>query len=258
MPAKGQRMTVEQRQKIGAAQRHTSLPQEKRCPRCQETKPANSFRTRKPAGLVLASYCRPCEAELLREKPPKPSGRTKPCQIDGCADPARAKNLCWTHYGRLRAHGDPLAPPINYRNPLDALTARTDRNGPLPEDRPDLGQCWIWTGGNNGKYGKLGRQYAHRAAYEAAKGAIPEGLQIDHLCRNTLCVNPDHLEAVTGRTNLLRSRGFVARQAAQTHCIHGHPLSGPNLYVDNRGRRHCRECRTRRSREAAARRRAAL
>lgn len=256
MPAKGKRMAADQRRKISAALTRTSLPQEKRCPRCQETKPASAFRTRKPGGLVLAAYCRPCEADKRRENPPKPSDKTKPCQIDGCAAPAQAKKLCWTHYNRLRTHGDPLAPPASYRNPVDALAARTDRDGPLPEDRPSLGQCWIWTGCTNGRYGKVGTQYAHRLAYETAKGAIPDSLQIDHLCRNTLCVNPDHLEAVTGRTNLLRSRGFAARQAAQTDCIHGHPLSGPNLYVDKRGRRQCRECRRRRSREASARRRA--
>ncbi|WP_086565314.1 HNH endonuclease signature motif containing protein [Streptomyces africanus] len=248
-------MTTEQRRKISAALTRTTLPQEKRCPRCQETKPASAFRTRKPGGLVLTAYCRLCEAEKLRENPPKPSGKTKPCQIDGCAAPAQAKKLCWTHYNRLRAHGDPLATPVAYRNPLDSLAARTNRDGPLPEGRPSLGRCWIWTGSTNGKYGRVGKQYAHRLAYESAKGPIPDGLQIDHLCRNTVCVNPDHLEAVTGRVNLLRSRGFAARQAAQTDCIHGHPLSGPNLYVDKRGRRHCRECRKRRSREAAARRR---
>ncbi|KPC66443.1 hypothetical protein ADL27_59345 [Streptomyces sp. NRRL F-6602] len=136
------------------------------------------------------------------------------------------------------------------------MRERTDRNGPLPDERPDLGPCWMWTGSTNGRYGRIGKQYAHRLAYESAKGPIPEGLQIDHLCRNTLCVNPEHLEAVTGRVNLLRSRNFAAREAAQTECIYGHPLSGPNLYVDARGRRQCRECRKRRHREETTRKRA--
>lgn len=70
--------------------------------------------------------------------------------------------------------------------------------------------CHVWTGGLIGGYGQFSpvrgtTLYAHRIAYEYAKGAIPEGLQIDHLCRNTRCVNPEHLEAVTPRTNTRRA-----------------------------------------------------
>lgn len=80
---------------------------------------------------------------------------------------------------------------------------------------------------------------AHRFAYELANGPIPDGLEIDHLCRNRKCVNPAHLQAVSHRENMLR--------AAKTHCLNGHPLTGPNVYLrpDGRGRE-CRECRRRR------------
>lgn len=178
---------------------------------------------------------------------------TKACAITECTGTAQAKGMCWTHFNRYRTYGDPLATPRSFKDPSDAIKARTNRDGPVPEHRPELGPCWIWTGATNGTYGRINRGLAHRISYELVKGPIPNGLQIDHLCRRPLCVNPDHLEAVTCRTNLLRATGFVARQAAQTECKYGHLLQGDNLYVDKRSRRHCRECRRRRHREAAVR-----
>jgi hypothetical protein len=78
----------------------------------------------------------------------------------------------------------------------------------------------------------------HRKAYVAAKGAIPAGLQIDHLCRNRACINPDHLEAVTFAEN--QRRGLIARRA-RTTCKNGHPYTAASLYV-LRGIRFCRIC----------------
>lgn len=121
--------------------------------------------------------------------------------------------------------------------------AKVDRSG---GDRA----CWVWTASRyrNG-YGQFGQWphsavLAHRFAYETLVGQIPEGLVIDHLCRNRLCVNPEHLEPVTTRTNNLRGASFAAVNAAKTHCIHGHPLDGDNLYIHPKnGRRQCRACR---------------
>jgi hypothetical protein len=122
---------------------------------------------------------------------------------------------------------------------------------------PDTG-CWNWQGRTNGVgYGVLTRQrkaiYAHRYFYEQRYGAIGEGLQLDHLCRNRLCCNPDHLQPVTARENVRRGVGPSAENARKTHCVHGHPLSGDNLYVAPKsGKRQCQTCRL----EAGRRRRA--
>jgi hypothetical protein len=116
-------------------------------------------------------------------------------------------------------------------------------------------ECWPYPGYRHRDTGYGHAQWkgrltqAHRASYEMLIGPIPDGLEIDHLCRNRPCCNPWHMEPVTQRVNLLRGESPAARQARQTHCIHGHLLSGDNLWIDGRGRRHCQDCRYRRSRE---------
>lgn len=99
--------------------------------------------------------------------------------------------------------------------------------------------CWLWTGSMNGHgYGTLHtctngkpKMYmVHRVTYELAKGVIPPKLVIDHLCRITNCVNPDHLEAVTDKVNVLRGIGKSAIRARQTHCVNGHEFTQVNTY----------------------------
>ena len=109
------------------------------------------------------------------------------------------------------------------------------------------GDCWIWGAYvNNTGYGIVkvdGRcEKAHRIAYQISVGPIPDGLTIDHLCRNKTCVNPAHMEPVTIRVNVLRGGCPPAQNARRTHCPSGHPYSGGNLYVSPRGWRYCRAC----------------
>lgn len=112
--------------------------------------------------------------------------------------------------------------------------------------------CWLWTAAQNGAgYGQLrvnrsSNVYAHRFAYELLVGPIPEGLQLDHLCRVRNCCNPDHLEAVTPKVNTNRSTASEAnraRHAARTECVNGHPFTDDNTWFEpKRGVRHCRVC----------------
>lgn len=109
--------------------------------------------------------------------------------------------------------------------------------------------CWLWTGNlNRNGYGRVMHPatqrmvVAHRLVYEALGGPIPEGMQLDHLCRVRRCVRPDHLEPVTQRENLLRGETLTAKAAAATHCPQRHPYAGRNLYVNPKGHRLCREC----------------
>jgi hypothetical protein len=102
------------------------------------------------------------------------------------------------------------------------------------------GDCWLWTGAKNPKgYGKISQRYAHRMVYEALVGPIPEGLVIDHLCRNTSCVNPAHLEPVTNIVNLLRGPN---PRREQTSCVNGHEFTEQNTYIRPNGCRTCRTC----------------
>lgn len=86
---------------------------------------------------------------------------------------------------------------------------------------------------------------AHREAYKAFKGEIPDGLELDHLCRVRNCVNPDHLEPVTRLENARRGIGGLMaglRQRAKTHCPAGHPYAPENTYFRANGNRMCVTC----------------
>lgn len=117
--------------------------------------------------------------------------------------------------------------------------------------------CWMWTGSVNTKgYAHMkisGKVWAvvHRVMYEYAKGPVPAGLQLDHLCRNKPCVNPDHLEAVTARENMHRGMAPSIRAHLSGICKRGHQLSeGYRRKTD--GGMSCRECRRIRRASGAA------
>lgn len=120
-------------------------------------------------------------------------------------------------------------------------------------DRRDDDECWEWTGSRVARgYGHFavdGRYpHAHRVAYELVVGPIPEGMQLDHLCRNPACVNPAHLEPVSPRVNTLRGIGGAAERAARTHCPQGHAYDEANTKRDAQNRRYCQACRRARAR----------
>ena len=121
-------------------------------------------------------------------------------------------------------------------------------------EREPMSGCWIWTGMANeagyGRYRPDGRKkvFAHRAAFEMHKGAIPDGAMVCHVCDNPACVNPDHLYLGSAADNM---RDKVARgrsrnqNSVKTHCIRGHKLTPENTYGDKRwgSRGGCRLCR---------------
>lgn len=109
--------------------------------------------------------------------------------------------------------------------------------------------CWNWTGattrGGYGTYRTMGMATtAHRVAYMAWVGDVPPGMELDHLCKNTRCVNPEHLEAVTHAENVAR-----ASKAMQTHCEAGHEFTEANTYTKKNGCRSCRTCNAARQRK---------
>lgn len=110
----------------------------------------------------------------------------------------------------------------------------------------DSNGCWVWRGARDRQgYGFVkvsGFQWrAHRLAYHLQVGPIPDGFTIDHLCRNASCIRPEHLEAVTNKTNVLRGIGISAENARKTHCKRGHLLSPENLIKHSR-QRVCKTC----------------
>jgi hypothetical protein len=140
------------------------------------------------------------------------------------------------------------------RPPIDRIMEQIE---PLP-----WCGCWIYMGSikKNG-YGQIETKhqvdgtrqtlYVHRVVYEARLGPIPDGLELDHVkargCVSRACCNPDHLEPVTRRVNILRGDGISAQRARQTQCIHGHALAGDNLARVAYGRI-CKICRLNRQR----------
>ena len=113
----------------------------------------------------------------------------------------------------------------------------------------DVGDCWTWTRGTfktgygNAWSAERGRGLkAHVFVWGWLVGPIPEGLELDHLCRNVLCVNPDHLEPVTPRVNTLRNYSPPSKNARRKACQRGHVFDAENTAYTPDGMRRCRAC----------------
>jgi hypothetical protein len=180
------------------------------------------------------------------------TGRT--CSVDGCEWAGQLrKGWCNKHYRRWMNTGDPERVD---RLRIDGTEA--ERFWPRVDKRPD--GCWIWTGSTDGHgYGQFRADgtmvKAYRWAYEDTHGPVPAGLELDHVCRVRRCVNPDHLEPVTHRENVLRGESITADQAKRTHCPKGHPYSGANLKIRPNGKRRCVTCHRESERRRKARQR---
>lgn len=144
-------------------------------------------------------------------------------------------------------------------NLREQLTARLSDGRAVGYPNPD--SCWEWALARDkdgyGRWNAGGRGHrAHRVTWELVHGPIPEGLQIDHQCRNRACVNPTHLRVVTPKVNATENNiGPTAANVAKTHCPAGHPYEGENLRVIG-GSRYCNTCSRLRVREYQARRKA--
>jgi len=174
------------------------------------------------------------------------SVEVKTCEC-GCRRPTKPTKDGFRRF----VHGHNGAPlqPRRIKSLADRFWPKVDKNGPV---HPVLQTpCWLWTASLDGKgYGQInaGRcpvrmLRAHRVAYELLVETVPQTLDLDHLCRNTICVNPEHLEPVTRQVNLLRGETNTRRNAEVTHCPQGHPYSGSNLKYTRDGKhRYCAAC----------------
>lgn len=138
------------------------------------------------------------------------------CSLPDCDSRHYGKGYCELHWNRWRDHGDPLHEPFSKRREYKRIPPFERMEG-----KYEIGpECWEWTGyKTKDGYGLLGaggrgagNLYAHRLAWERWRGVIPDGYEVDHLCFNTSCINPDHLEAVTPQEN--KSRARLGRDSA--------------------------------------------
>lgn len=129
------------------------------------------------------------------------------CAKCGRSRPVHRRDLCRPCYKKWLA--DPSVERPSKRTPEQRFWAKVNKRGPMPERRPELGRCWLWTASINPKtgYGAFARRHgegidAHRFSYELAHGSIPEKHDVHHLCQRRACVRPEHLEAVTRSKNM--------------------------------------------------------
>lgn len=173
------------------------------------------------------------ERVYLQKRFPSNTG----CSIPNCKRIHEARGVCKLHWHLLKRKNK-LPPKKTIIEKFEERILKTD-------------SCWNWIGTIKTQgYGTFcfnyKKYYSHRFSYELYKNKIPEKFEIDHLCRNRKCVNPDHLEAVTSRINNLRSGSPSAINSKKTHCIRGHEFNKENTYFSKTGR-HCKACERKRA-----------
>ena len=183
------------------------------------------------------------------------------CKIEGCGKPTLivSRQLCSTHYEKWKRYGDPLKGRQLSEN--GGRLPRPTCDDPASQEpywrwarmrfaekiERDAAGCWNWKGGffsgkPYGQFSAVRNWRAHRFAYAALRGPIPDGMVLDHLCRNPACVNPSHLEPVTDAVNILRGEGAHAKNARKTHCHRGHEFTPENTRMTAGGGRYCLAC----------------
>lgn len=165
-----------------------------------------------------------------------PITTTTVCVQDQCGRKTQARGLCNRHYKAAQRRGElPARIPYDMTRAFWARVEKTET-------------CWLWRGGINADgYGQFqpSRERnlrAHKFAWESEHGPTPDGMVLDHLCRTRACVRPEHIEAVTPRTNTLRGIGPAAINSRKTRCKNGHRFTPENTRITNNGRRTCWTC----------------
>jgi len=161
------------------------------------------------------------------------------CSTPGCGRPVRARGMCRADYQRWHRAGGAIGyPPVDVR-----FWSKVNKNGPVQSHAPHLGNCWLWTGGLHatgyGHFRAVSREpmvSSHQWAYRSMNGPVPDGLELDHLCRVRACVRPEHLEPVTHAENMARSRELT------THCPWGHEWTTETTRYNRKGYRYCHAC----------------